>query len=56
LPARRKPDLEKIRAFLSVTCPHCNAQLGPEEQTSIDFERMKCPRCGQTFIPRQKNG
>ena len=49
--ARRKLDLEKIRASLVTVCPHCNAILGPEEQNRIDFEHMKCPRCGETFIP-----
>jgi len=50
----RKLDLEKIRATLNATCPHCNTSIPPDKQVRLDFEHMKCPGCGQTFTPPQR--
>jgi hypothetical protein len=49
----RKLDLEKIRASLNVTCPHCNASTPPDKQVRLDFEHLRCPGCGKTFVPQQ---
>jgi predicted Zn finger-like uncharacterized protein len=49
---RRSIDLEKIRASLNTVCPHCNAGIPREDQSRVDNERMKCPNCGETFIPK----
>ena len=54
MPHRRKLDLEKIRASLDTVCPHCNASIPPEDQNRADSERMKCPHCGEVFIPAKR--
>jgi predicted Zn finger-like uncharacterized protein len=50
VPGSRK-SIEEIRACLNITCPHCGASIAPDEQVRIDFERLKCPSCRQTFTP-----
>jgi len=55
MPRNRKPDLEKIRAALIVTCPHCNASLPPDKQMRIDFEHLRCPGCGNTFSATERS-
>jgi hypothetical protein len=40
---RRNSDLEKIRASLDITCPHCNARLWPDEQQRVDWDHIRCP-------------
>jgi len=52
MPRRGKFDLEKIRASMNATCPHCGASIPPDQQMRIDFEHMKCPKCGKLFDPR----
>jgi len=54
MPARRKLDLEKIHASLNAICSHCGASIPPEDQNRVDFEHMKCPQCGETFIPAKR--
>jgi DNA-directed RNA polymerase subunit RPC12/RpoP len=56
MPARRKLDLEKIRASLNTVCPYCSASIPPEDQNRMDWEHMKCPHCGKDFIPEAKDG
>jgi predicted Zn finger-like uncharacterized protein len=46
---RRKLDREQILASMNVKCPLCGAQLPPNKQMRIDFERMRCPDCGEVF-------
>jgi predicted RNA-binding Zn-ribbon protein involved in translation (DUF1610 family) len=50
---RRILHIEKIRASLNVKCTQCGAELPPSQQVRIDFEHLKCPGCGQTFVPQQ---
>jgi predicted Zn finger-like uncharacterized protein len=49
---RREIDFAKIRASLNTVCPHCNASIPPEDQSRVDWEHLKCPRCGETFVPK----
>jgi hypothetical protein len=51
MPSRRKLDWEKINAALNILFPHCSASIPPDQQTRVDFDHMKCPQCGKTFIP-----
>ena len=50
---RRKLDLEKIRAALNVQCPHCGADLAPNERVRLDFDHLQCTKCGHTFTPEK---
>ena len=50
MPRRRNSDLEKIRASLDVTCPHCSARIAPEEQKRVDWDHIRCPRCQQQSL------
>ena len=36
MPRSRKLDLEKIRAALNATRPHCNTTIPPEKQVRLD--------------------
>jgi len=49
---RHKLDLKKIRAALSVTYPHCGAELKPSERERLDFDHLRCGKCGETFTPK----
>jgi len=52
--SRNKTNLEKIRASLVTTCPHCEARIEPDELKRVDWERLECPKCGGTFVPETK--
>jgi predicted RNA-binding Zn-ribbon protein involved in translation (DUF1610 family) len=54
MPPRGKLDLEKIRAALIMLCPHCGAELQPNERERLDFDHLRCGKCGQTFTPPQQ--
>jgi DNA-directed RNA polymerase subunit RPC12/RpoP len=51
MPARRKFDLEKIRASLATDCPHCGHGITPAERTHVDTEHLECPHCHERYIP-----
>jgi len=51
----RKLDLEKIRAALNVTHPHCHAELEPDERIRLDFDHLQWGKCGQTFRTRKSD-
>jgi predicted RNA-binding Zn-ribbon protein involved in translation (DUF1610 family) len=38
-----------VLAFLDTICPKCGKAITPAEMQRIDFERMKCPACGELF-------
>jgi predicted RNA-binding Zn-ribbon protein involved in translation (DUF1610 family) len=54
MPRRRKLDLEKILAALNFTCPHCRTAIPPDKRVRIDFEHLRCPKCGEIFIPEKR--
>ena len=47
--SRKRINLEKVQASLDVICPKCGKVITPAEMQRIDFERMKCPACGERF-------
>ena len=49
MPRARKTNLEKVLASLDTICPKCKKIITPAETQRIDFERMKCPACGELF-------
>jgi ribosomal protein S27AE len=46
---RNKIDLQKVLAAMDTTCPECGCSITPAEIQRVDFERMRCPKCGQVF-------
>jgi ribosomal protein S27AE len=51
---RKKIDLKKVLECLNTACPSCGYSITPAEIVRIDFERQKCPKCGETFDARKK--
>jgi ribosomal protein L37AE/L43A len=49
MPKSRKINLETVQASLDTTCPKCEKVIPPAEMQRIDFERLKCPGCGELF-------
>jgi predicted RNA-binding Zn-ribbon protein involved in translation (DUF1610 family) len=52
---RNKIDLEKIHASLNTICTFCGFAISPADVERTDFEHIRCPNCGQEFIPAQTN-
>jgi hypothetical protein len=51
MPRSRKINLEKVRESLDKLCPKCGCLISPAQVRRIDFERIKCPVCGERFVP-----
>jgi predicted RNA-binding Zn-ribbon protein involved in translation (DUF1610 family) len=51
MPRSKKIDLAKVLAALDTVCPKCGKTIPPAEVQRIDFEGMKCPACGEAFVP-----
>ena len=56
MPRRSKLTFEALRSVGNETCPHCNAILSPTEYLRIDYEQLRCGKCGKDFIPSAKDG
>jgi len=52
---RGKINLEKILASLNTSCSACGYSIPPDEIRRIDFDTMKCPKCGAAFIPKKRS-
>jgi uncharacterized protein (UPF0212 family) len=48
---RQKIDLAAVRACLDTICPQCGHRITPDKIVRVDFERQKCPACGEIFEP-----
>jgi predicted RNA-binding Zn-ribbon protein involved in translation (DUF1610 family) len=53
MPHKPKINLEKVRAALDTVCPKCRRRIPPAEVQRIDFTRVKCPACGEAFVPNK---
>jgi predicted RNA-binding Zn-ribbon protein involved in translation (DUF1610 family) len=51
MPAKKKINLEIVRASLDTICTKCGHRIGPAEIQRVDFTAVKCPKCGQLFCP-----
>jgi ribosomal protein S27AE len=49
MPRSRKINREKVLASLNKTCPKCGFTIIPDLVKRVDFERIECPECGETF-------
>jgi len=48
------PSLRVANSILRRFAPRCNTNIPPDKQVRVDFEHLKCPGCGQTFMPEKK--
>jgi ribosomal protein S27AE len=48
---RNKIDRKKVLTCLEAVCPKCQHVITPAQVQRVDFERMKCPACGEVFVP-----
>jgi hypothetical protein len=44
MPARKKIDLEKVKASLATPCPQCGYQIPPAEVRRISVTEMRCAK------------
>jgi len=54
MPRKDKINLEKIKASLFTLCTECGYKIPPAEERRIDFDHVRCPKCGISFIPGGK--
>ena len=52
---KNKVNLAKVLASLNTTCPECGYSIVPSEIVRIDFERQKCPKCGEIFDAKSES-
>jgi predicted RNA-binding Zn-ribbon protein involved in translation (DUF1610 family) len=52
--SRKRFNLEKVQSSLDTICPKCGKIITPAEMQRVDFERMKCPACGERFASAKK--
>jgi len=46
---RKKIDLNRVLEAMNTTCPSCAHVITPAEIRRVDFEQMRCPKCGEVF-------
>jgi ribosomal protein S27AE len=52
---KNKINLEKVIAALNTVCPACGYSITPSEVLRVDFERMRCPKCGAVFVAKSES-
>lgn len=40
-----------VLAAQNTTCPACGYSIAPREIVRVNMESMKCPKCGDVFVP-----
>jgi predicted RNA-binding Zn-ribbon protein involved in translation (DUF1610 family) len=50
--ARKKINLEKVKASLATPCSNCGYQIPPAEVRRISTTQVRCPKCGVAFTTR----
>jgi ribosomal protein S27AE len=53
--SKQKINLEKVKASLNTLCPKCGYSIPPEKLYRVDSDHVKCPECGERFIPGSGN-
>jgi len=51
MPHKQKINLEKVMASLHTVCTECSYKIRPSEEQRINFDQMRCPKCGADFAP-----
>jgi ribosomal protein S27AE len=54
MPRKQKISCEKVLAALNTICPECGYSIPPAEIRRVDFDKMKCPKCGEIFTTTPK--
>jgi ribosomal protein S27AE len=54
MPRKQKINMEKVLACQDTVCPKCGHRIPPAEVQRIDFTRVKCPACGEAFVPSKR--
>ncbi len=54
MPRSRKIDMAKVLACMDTVCPKCGKEIMPADVQRTEFERMKCPACGEVFVPTRR--
>ena len=49
-----KINYDAVRASLNTVCAECGYSITPNRISLIDFERVKCPKCGAVFVQKKK--
>jgi ribosomal protein S27AE len=52
MPQKQKINLAKVKAALNTFCPKRGYSIPPAEIRHMDFDTMKCPKCGEVFAVR----
>lgn len=47
-------NVQQIRDGLNITCTECGHSITPSEFVRTDSEHVRCPACGQEFVPAAK--
>jgi hypothetical protein len=55
MPARRKINLEKVRASLATPCPHCGYQISASRDSTADLRPGEVPAVRSHFY-HKRNG
>jgi len=46
---KQKINRAKVQAALDTLCPKCGYSIPPEQIRRVDFDKMRCPSCGENF-------
>ena len=51
---KNKVNLQEVLRHLNALCPECQYSIPPSEIVRLDFERIRCPKCGAVFDASKK--
>jgi predicted RNA-binding Zn-ribbon protein involved in translation (DUF1610 family) len=54
VPQKQKINLTKVKASLNTVCPKCGCSIAPDKIRRIDFQQVRCPECGERFVPEKR--
>lgn len=46
---RKKINMEAVLAHIDTICPKCGYRITPDKIVRVDWERQRCPECGDVF-------
>jgi len=52
---RKKINLNAVRACLDRVCAKCGFRITPDKIVRVDWERQRCPACGEVFEASRQN-
>jgi hypothetical protein len=51
---RKKINFDAVHACLDTICVKCGHRITPDKIERVDWERQKCPACGEVFEAANK--